>query len=358
MHRTRLHKTITTKFKCLVETIRKLKSTLGGSGEGDRGGDDDKGPQDTGRRRTIRRRQVIPCTSISLGVDNSPTATGTTSAPTSGISGTATPFQQALRTTEVYLPGYLWDALNPTERYASVADLCAHIGDQLPIQVVKLIARDVLRGLQDLHGSGATHNNINPNNILLSPTDLRALISQLRAETQTSLRPSELSIGFPCATPPSVLEIPQRLEYIDRQALNAPEAILGAPYGATSDMWALGCVIFELLTSEALFDPAFQTVELGITPEESHLIQMIEVFGELPLDVIRMGKLSDQWFTRDGALRIETTYYPIALGTVLERHIERRDVAQATAFLDTLLKVRPEDRSRAEDVIDHPWFSD
>jgi len=38
-------------------------------------------------------------------------------------------------------------------------------------------------------------------------------------------------------------EILQRLEYVDRQALNAPEAILGAPYGASADMWALGCVV-------------------------------------------------------------------------------------------------------------------
>jgi len=37
--------------------------------------------------------------------------------------------------------------------------------------------------------------DINPNTILLSPTDLKSLISQLRAETQTSLRPSELSVG-------------------------------------------------------------------------------------------------------------------------------------------------------------------
>ena len=131
---------------------------------------------------------------------------------------------------EMYLPGHLWDALDPAERFASVADLCAHIGDQLPIQVVKLIARDVLRGLEDFHNTrGIAHNSkfllffffkkwlvsflkgglyilpwmelyyvfldISPNNILLSPTDLKSLISHLRAETQTSLRPSELSVG-------------------------------------------------------------------------------------------------------------------------------------------------------------------
>ena len=61
---------------------------------------------------------------------------------------------------EVYLPGHLWDALNPTERFASVADLCAHIGDQLPIQVVKLIARDVLRGLDEFHNTrGIAYNS-------------------------------------------------------------------------------------------------------------------------------------------------------------------------------------------------------
>lgn len=70
---------------------------------------------------------------------------------------TATQVQSCPR--EVYLPGHLWDALNPTERFASVADLCAHIGDQLPIQVVKLIARDVLRGLEEFHSTrGVAHN--------------------------------------------------------------------------------------------------------------------------------------------------------------------------------------------------------
>ena len=43
--------------------------------------------------------------------------------------------------------------------------------------------------------NGPSCSDISPNNILLSPTDLKSLISQLRAETQTSLRPSELSVG-------------------------------------------------------------------------------------------------------------------------------------------------------------------
>ncbi|KAF8953644.1 kinase-like domain-containing protein [Flammula alnicola] len=282
---------------------------------------------------------------------------------------------QALCAAEVYLPGHLWDALNPTERFASVADLCAHVGDQLPIQLVKLIARDILRELGNLHNSrGAAHGNINPNSILLSPTDFRALISQLRAETQSSLRPSELSIGvtsfsheefrspetiavFTLSNPESG-DGHQRLEYSDCQALQPPETLIGAPCGTSTDMWALGCVLFELLTGEALFDPEFQTLELNISRKESHLIQMIELFGEMPAELVKPGKLSGQWFTEDGALRIDTTYYPITLGSVLERHLEKGDVLGTTAFLEMLLRIRPEDRAMPEDIIDDQWFSD
>jgi hypothetical protein len=63
-------------------------------------------------------------------------------------------------TAEVYLPGPVWDALDPTARFASVADLCAHVGDQLPVQVVKLLARDVLRALGNVHRTrGAGHQS-------------------------------------------------------------------------------------------------------------------------------------------------------------------------------------------------------
>jgi hypothetical protein len=59
--------------------------------------------------------------------------------------------------------------------------------------------------------------------------------------------------------------------------------------------------LYELLSGERLFDPSFQTEELGLTTEESHLIQIIELFGEFPIDLLRAGEYSSRWFTDSGA---------------------------------------------------------
>jgi len=66
---------------------------------------------------------------------------------------------------EGYLPEYDWNVHDREEgeRYASLADLCTHVGGQLPTQVVKLIARDVLRELEHLHEArGVAHSGTLP----------------------------------------------------------------------------------------------------------------------------------------------------------------------------------------------------
>lgn len=58
--------------------------------------------------------------------------------------------------------------------------------------------------------------------------------------------------------------------------------------------------VYELLTGEALFDPFFQTAELGLSPEESHLIQMTELLGQIPEELVRAGEHSGRWFNESG----------------------------------------------------------
>jgi serine/threonine-protein kinase SRPK3 len=60
--------------------------------------------------------------------------------------------------------------------------------------------------------------------------------------------------------------------------------------------------LYELLSGEPLFDPFFQTEELGLSIEESHIIQIIEIFGDFPRELLAAGEYSSRWFTESGTL--------------------------------------------------------
>lgn len=68
--------------------------------------------------------------------------------------------------------------------------------------------------------------------------------------------------------------------------------------------------LFELLAGESLFDPYFQTHELGLSSDESHLIQIIELLGAFPADVLRVGEYSERWFKEDGEINHDRSTSP------------------------------------------------
>ena len=42
---------------------------------------------------------------------------------------------------------------------------------------------------------------------------------------------------------------------IQTRQYRSPEVILGQKYSTPADLWSLGCIVFELLTGDFLFDP-------------------------------------------------------------------------------------------------------
>ncbi|GAW03324.1 polysaccharide lyase family 14 protein [Lentinula edodes] len=254
---------------------------------------------------------------------------------------------------EVYIPGHVWDSQNPSER-------------------------DVLRGLANLHESrGKAHGDLSQDCILISPQDMKMLISQFYyadAQSQHTMpQSSEMShtethpilfnmdtVVVPAA-PSSTLAFkpivfrlcypevdrPRHNPFCDSFGMRPPEALLDAPQGISADIWTLACVLYELITGESLIDPFFQTLELGLTPEESHLIQIIEICGEFPRDVTKSGANGCKWFHDDGTIRLETTYYPVTLKDILHSRIEPSEITHTADLLRSMLRLRPQERAKA-----------
>lgn len=85
----------------------------------------------------------------------------------------------------------------------------------------------------------------------------------------------------------------------------APEVILQTSYGPAIDIWAFACAIYELATSQTLFNPE---------SDHEHLTQMIELLGDFPQTLATSGARAEKFFRQDdGWQLLFDTYYQLAL---------------------------------------------
>ncbi|KAH7853993.1 hypothetical protein Vadar_008908 [Vaccinium darrowii] len=128
--------------------------------------------------------------------------------------------------------------------YASGGSLSDQIrksrGSGLPESDVRHFARSILRGIKHVHDCGFVHLDIKPDNILLVPcvspssgsTNFMAKICDFGLAKRANQRKSSLR---------------GTVMYL------SPEAVTDGIQEAPSDVWAIGCVVLELLTAKQVW---------------------------------------------------------------------------------------------------------
>jgi protein kinase-like protein len=126
-------------------------------------------------------------------------------------------------------------------RYVSGSDLSRRIareGRLRPAQATALIAQ-VGNGLDAIHAAGLVHRDVKPANVLLSGEkgEEHAYITDFGVARNVATESGLTQTGRFVGT----------LDYV------APEQISGAAVDARADVYALGCLLFKLLTGEVPF---------------------------------------------------------------------------------------------------------
>jgi protein kinase-like protein len=126
-------------------------------------------------------------------------------------------------------------------RYVAGSDLGRRIareGKLAPEQAVALIAQ-VGNGLDAIHSAGLVHRDVKPANVLLSgePGSEHAYITDFGVARNVATESGLTQTGRFVGT----------LDYV------APEQISGEPIDARVDVYALGCLLYKLLTGEVPF---------------------------------------------------------------------------------------------------------
>lgn len=118
-------------------------------------------------------------------------------------------------------------------------------------------------GLDHLHARGLVHLNVRPENVMVLPDRSVKLIDFGLAQTG--------------GAPPEVA-------FSGDESYAAPEQLTGQPIDVTSDVYALGCVVYEMLTGQPPFTAA-SSANRGGDPIRARLESMPPPPGEIRPDL-------------------------------------------------------------------------
>ncbi|KAF9058690.1 kinase-like domain-containing protein [Rhodocollybia butyracea] len=252
----------------------------------------------------------------------------------------------------------------------------------LPVYMVRNILYMVLQALDALHSLDIIHTDVKLDNILFT----NALYSLDDAmDAFLAANPTETDGDSPKSQP-----IPHEWTYetsafqaermsvvlvdlghaqrageqptaagFSAPALRAPEVILWSDIGPKMDIWAIGCLTFELLVGRWLFDPEDAQPDWSI--EDDHLAKMMELTGQkFPEAMLSRAKERDKYFDKEGNLLRIPELVPVKLEDAMANYkipgLATNEIELAAEFMRDCLKFDYKERASAKELISHPFL--
>lgn len=160
---------------------------------------------------------------------------------------------------------------------------------------------------------GIAHRDLKPENILINPNTLQLRLCDLGLARSMKNDLEELT------------------GYVTTRSFRAPEVMLSwCGYGLPMDMWSVGCIFAELLTSQVLF-PARDHIQ--------HLAMMIDLLGVPPAKCLP--------FSVNPLMPMQMNENPT--GKDLKKYFKRDDVI--VLLIEKMLKFDPSERITAREAL-------
>lgn len=240
----------------------------------------------------------------------------------------------------------------------------------LLFDTVKLIVLQVLSTVNHMHHRGVIHTDLKPENILLAYNGVVSdEVRNWKPNAHFQILPSQPMSARALEKDDFKVKVADLgnatyanlhfTNHIQTRQYRAPEIILKhKTWGALADVWSIGCLIFELITGDYLFDPHDG---LSFDKDEDHLAQIIELLGEFPSEkYLSNCELAGKFFSSPTSMMTIASLKFWSLEKVLEEKYKYDpnddNVKLACDLIRKCLKYNLDERYDCESLLAHPWF--
>ncbi|XP_072102589.1 cyclin-dependent kinase 19 isoform X3 [Mobula birostris] len=212
---------------------------------------------------------------------------------------------------------------------------------QLPRGMVKSLLYQILDGIHYLHTNWVLHRDLKPANILVM------------GEGAERGRVKIADMGFARLFNSPLKPLADLDPVVVTFWYRAPELLLGARhYTKAIDIWAIGCIFAELLTSEPIFHCRQEDIKTSNPFHHDQLDRIFSVMG-FPADWEDIRKMPEYPTLQKDFRR--TTYANSSLNKYMEKHKVKPD-SKVFLLLQKLLTMDPTKRITSEQALQDPYF--
>jgi pimeloyl-ACP methyl ester carboxylesterase len=125
----------------------------------------------------------------------------------------------------------------------------------LPFAEVLRLGAEIADALDRAHRAGVVHRDLKPGNVMLSRSGAKLMDFGLARESQRTGVLSPMSGSGPASQSPTVVTpLTAAGAFVGTSQYMAPEQLEGREADERSDLWALGCVLYEMATGRRAYD--------------------------------------------------------------------------------------------------------
>jgi serine/threonine protein kinase len=138
-----------------------------------------------------------------------------------------------------------------------------------------------------------------------------------------------------------------------------PENIIGEYYDTKSDIWTIGCILYEMFTGDYMFIIDRKEYDNSLDCDRTLLHLMYQMLGNMPIEMTKNCDFSKDLFDSKGRIIHHKTYKNTKIHEklMLDSDLELKDALIIEDLLKKMLNYDPKLRYTADECINHLWFN-